>query len=85
MFFCINSIPFAIITETGNNTYISSAPFFTGSKSRKTTTTSKLIINKIQLLLKVLLIVNAFIDLKTTAKIDTIETLIISQKYFGTS
>ena len=85
IFLCINSIPFAIITETGNSTYISSAPFFTGSKPTKKIPTNKLIISKYQLLLKVLLTAIVSIVLKIKAKKETIKTLIINQKYFGAS
>ena len=78
-FLSINSIPFAITTETGKSTYKSSEPFFTGNRIKKRITVSKLIINKYQLLLKVLLMAMVAMDLKITENKEKIKILIINQ------
>ena len=81
--FLISSIPFAIITDMGKSVKIISEPFFMGNKIKNSTPSIKFVINKAQLLLKVLLIAKVFIDLKITEIKDSIEILLINQMYFG--
>ena len=81
--FLISSIPFAIITEMGKSVKINSEPFLMGNKIKNSTPSIKFVINKAQLLLKVLLIAKVFIDLKITETRESIEILLINQMYFG--
>ena len=80
--FLINSIPFAIITETGKRIKNISEPFFVGRKSRNRIPTRKFTINKDQLFLKVLFTAMISIDLKMMEITDAIKRLAISQVYF---
>ncbi len=76
-------MPFALITEIGNRIKISSEPFFRGNKIKNTIPINKLVINKTQLRLNVLLIAKVFIDLTNIEMNDTKRILLINQMYLG--
>jgi hypothetical protein len=81
--FLTSSSPFAKINETGKTKNKVSVFFESFSKKKSDKTTKKFTNNKLQLLLKVLLIKSALLDFKNAAKKVIINKLIIKIRSFS--
>ena len=81
-FFLIRSIPLVIITEAGKSIKIISDPFFAGNKAKKSNIIKKLMINKVQLRLKVLLTPIVSTDLKKIENKELVNMHTKNQKSF---